>query len=222
LKSHGDFMVAGRKLPATVLVFTLLCSWIGAGSLFGGAEFAYQRGLASLWLPAGGWAGLLVVYFTAGRARAFAQYTVPDLLEARYSSLARIFGTLCIIVSYTAIVSYQFKGGGRILNLAFGFSETVGTLILASFVILFTALAGMASVAYTDLVIGLVVTLGCLIALPALLWRVGGWEVVRSSLPATHLQPMGGMSWSQALVLSDIIDRHNVYSGACDPQPRLN
>ena len=48
LKSHADFMVADRKLSAAVLVFTLLCSWIGAGSLFGGAEFAYRRGLASL------------------------------------------------------------------------------------------------------------------------------------------------------------------------------
>lgn len=199
LKSHADFMVAGRKLPATVLVFTLLCSWIGAGSLFGGAEFAYHRGLASLWLPAGGWAGLLVVYFVAGRARAFAQYTVPDLLEVRYSPIARVLGTLCIIVSYTAIVSYQFRGGGRILNLAFGIDERLGTIILAAFVILFTALAGMSSVAYTDLVIGLLVTLGCLIALPVMMAQAGGWSGLRGALPENHFQPLGGMSWVEAL-----------------------
>src|SRR5712692_1926100 len=199
LKSHGDFMVAGRKLSALVLVFTLLCSWIGAGSLFGGAEFAYQRGLASLWLPAGGWAGLLVVYFTAGRARAFAQYTVSDLLETRYSPTARVLGTLCIIVSYTAIVSYQFRGGGRILNLAFGISEAQGTLILAAFVILFTALAGMSSVAYTDLVIGLVVTVGCLLALPAMVEGAGGWGAIRAALPANHFTAFGGMSRAEAL-----------------------
>ncbi len=199
LKSHADFMVADRKLSAVVLVATLLCSWIGAGSLFGGAEFAYHRGLASLWLPAGGWAGLLVVYFTAGRARAFAQYTVPDLLETRYSPVARVFGTICIIVSYTAIVSYQFRGGGRILNLAFGVSERAGTFILAGFVILFTALAGMSSVAYTDLAIGVVVTVGSLIALPALVMRVGGWSAVRAALPASHFTALGGMTWLEAM-----------------------
>lgn len=192
-------MVADRKLSAGVLVFTLLCSWIGAGSLFGGAEFAYRRGLAGLWLPAGGWAGLLVIYFIAGRARAFAQYTVGDLLEVRYSQIARVFGTLSIIVSFTAIVSYQFRGGGRILNLAFGISEPVGTVILAAFVMLFTALAGMSSVAYTDLVIGLLVTVGCLIALPAMLARAGGWSAVRAALPASHFQPMGGMSVADVL-----------------------
>jgi SSS family solute:Na+ symporter len=199
LRTHADFMVAGRQLSAGVLVFTLLCSWIGAGSLFGGAEFAVQQGLSSLWLPAGGWAGLLVVYFTAGRARAFAQYTVPDLLETRYSPLARVLGTLCIVVSYTAIVSYQLLGGGRVLNLAFGVSQTLGTFILAAFVILFTALAGMSSVAYTDLVIGLVVTAGCLIALPAMILRAGGWSAVHRALPASHFTFMGTMTPSQAL-----------------------
>ena len=199
LKSHADFMVADRKLSAAVLVFTLLCSWIGVGSLFGGAEFAYRRGLASLWLPAGGWAGLLVVYFIAGRARAFAQYTVPDLLEVRYSPIARVLGTLCIIVSYTAIVSYQFRGGGRILNLAFGVSERTGTFILAGFVILFTALAGMSSVAYTDVAIGLLVTAGCIIALPAMLQRVGGWSALHTALPPEHFTLRGGMTWGEVL-----------------------
>ena len=112
-------------------------------------------------MVAGGWLGRFVGgLFIAGRARAFAQYTVPDLLEVRYSPIARVLGTLCIIVSYTAIVSYQFRGGGRIGNLAFGVSERTGTFILAGFVILFTALAGMSSVAYTDVAIGLLVTAG--------------------------------------------------------------
>ncbi|MGH9431047.1 MAG: sodium:solute symporter family protein [Terriglobia bacterium] len=197
LRSHDDFMVADRKLSATVLVFTLLCSWIGAGSLFAGAEFAYHQGLASLWLPAGGWAGLIVIYLIAGRARAFAQYTVPDLLEVRYSPVARVLGTICIIISFTAIVSYQFRGGGRVLNLAFGVSETAGTIILAVFVIVFTALAGMSSVAYVDLVIGIVVTVGCLLALPAVVSRAGGWGAVHAALPASHFTLKGTMSWGE-------------------------
>ena len=61
LRTHKDFMVADRQLSVWVLIFTLLCSWIGAGSLFAGAEFAYKQGLASLWLPAGGWAGLVEI-----------------------------------------------------------------------------------------------------------------------------------------------------------------
>jgi SSS family solute:Na+ symporter/sodium/proline symporter len=119
IRTKADFMVAGRSLPWHVLVFTLLSSWIGAGSLFGGAENAYRNGVASLWQPAGGWLGLILIAFIAGRARRFSQFTVPDLLETRYNATARVLGSIAIVVSCTVITSYQFIGGGDILHLIF-------------------------------------------------------------------------------------------------------
>ena len=41
-KTGDDFLVAGRTLPWHVLVFTLLATWIGSGSLFGGAGLGYR------------------------------------------------------------------------------------------------------------------------------------------------------------------------------------
>src|SRR5260221_5137731 len=90
VKNQADFLVAGRTLPWAVLVFTLLSSWIGAGSLFAGAENAYKNGFTALWLPAGGWIGLAIIAGIAGRARSFAQFTIPDLLETRYNAGARV------------------------------------------------------------------------------------------------------------------------------------
>jgi solute:Na+ symporter, SSS family len=65
VKTKADYLVAGRSLSAFVLVLTLLTSWIGAGSLFAGAENAYRNGFAALWQPAGGWFGLVLIYFIA-------------------------------------------------------------------------------------------------------------------------------------------------------------
>src|SRR5437660_6302837 len=134
VRTRTDFMVAGRKLPWPVLVFTLLSSWIGAGSLFAGGENAYRNGFAALWQPAGGWAGLIVIALIAGRARRFAQFTVPDLLETRYNAAARVMGTIAIVISYTVITSYQFKGGGDILHLIFpaSISRDQGMVIIAA------------------------------------------------------------------------------------------
>jgi len=203
VKDQADFLVAGRKLPWPVLVFTLLSSWIGAGSLFAGAENAYKNGFAALWQGAGGWAGLIVIALIAGRARRFAQFTVPDLLETRYNTTARVMGTIAIVISYTVITSYQFKGGGDILHLIFpeSISRDQGMCIIAAFVIVFTAAAGMASIAYLDLVIGALVTIIVIVAVPTVLHKAGGWEQVRSVLPATHFQVLGNLSLSQALGL---------------------
>lgn len=203
VKNTADFLVAGRTLSWPVLVFTLLSSWIGAGSLLAGAENAYKNGFVALWQPLGGWLGLLLIAMIAGRARHFAQFTIPDLLEARYNSTARVLGTIAIVLSCTIITSYQFIGGGDILHLIFPeIARNTGLYIMAAFVIFFTAAAGMASIAYLDLVIGLLVTLTTVVAVPVLLHRVGGWQVVRNSLPATHFEPLGNYSIYGAIGLA--------------------
>jgi solute:Na+ symporter, SSS family len=201
VKTKSDFLVAGRSLPAAVLVLTLLTSWIGAGSLFAGAENAYKNGFAALWQPAGGWLGLLLIYFIAPRARKFAQFTLPDLLEARYNQVARILGTVAILFAYVGITSYQFKGGGNVLHLIFPDTVTpiFGTYIIAAFVILTTALAGMSSVAYMDAVIGSLVTVISLVAAPMLLSRAGGLAGLHAALPATHFQVLGNLTFARAL-----------------------
>ncbi|MGA2887894.1 MAG: sodium:solute symporter family protein [Terracidiphilus sp.] len=193
VKTKADYLVAGRSLPAAVLVLTLLTSWIGAGSLFAGAENAYKNGFAALWQPAGGWFGLLLIYFIAPRARKFAQFTLPDLLEVRYNQVARVLGTFAILFAYIGITSYQFKGGGDVLHLIFPDTVTpeLGTYIIAAFVILTTALAGMSSVAYMDVAIGTLVTVICIIAAPYLFLQAGGWVGLHAALPHQYFEVLG-------------------------------
>jgi len=201
VKTKADYLVAGRSLPAFVLVLTLLTSWIGAGSLFAGAENAYRNGFAALWQPAGGWLGLLLIYFIAPRARKFAQFTLPDLLEVRYNQTARVLGTFAILFAYVGITSYQFKGGGNVLHLIFPDTVTpeLGAYIIAGFVILTTALAGMSSVAYMDVAIGSLVTVICIISAPMLFFKAGGWQGLHASLPESHFQVLGNLTLFRAL-----------------------
>ena len=143
LKTGDDFLVAGRTLPARVLVFTLLATWIGSGSLFGGAGLGYRAGFPALWQSAGAWVGIALVYFLAHRVRRIAKYTMPDLLELRYGPAARVLGTIVVVIAYTTIAAYQFRGGGRLLNLVSGIDPGQGALITMAFCVAYTALAGM-------------------------------------------------------------------------------
>src|ERR1700739_1579981 len=204
VKTKADYLVAGRSLPAFVLVFTLLSSWIGSGSLLGGAENAYNHGFVALWQAGGGWIGLFLIYFIAPRARRFAQVTIPDLLEARYNQMARVLGVVAVLFAYTAITSYQLIGGGDILHLIFPtvITATLGKYILAFFVIVFTAVAGMSSVAYMDVFIGLLATVTLIVALPVLTHVAGGWGAVHHALPSTHFEVLGDLSFIQALELA--------------------
>lgn len=201
VETQDDIMVAGRRLGTAVLALTMLATWIGTGSLLGGAGAGYRYGLAAVWFSVGAWAGIIVLWFIAPRARAFARYTVPDLLEARYHPTAQILGTLVTIVAYTTIVAYQFRGGSLILNLTVDFDALVagwtglawpwGMIVTALVVITYTGLAGMLSVAYTDVVNGVLLIAGLILATPFFLSDAGGFSTLRESLPAEHFTLFG-------------------------------
>lgn len=201
MKKKEDFLVAGRTLTAPVLVGTLLATWIGSGDIFSVSDLSYNHGYSSLIGSSGGWLGIIIVYFIAGRVRRFGQFTVPDILEARYNKWARVLATITTIIAYVTIVSYQFRGGGWVLNtITEGkIGEGEGIIIVAAFVITYTLLAGMMSVAYLDIFNGIIMIAGISLALPFLIHQVGGIDfIVANITPRTH-SFLGNMTWIQAM-----------------------
>jgi SSS family solute:Na+ symporter/sodium/proline symporter len=202
VKTQDDFMVAGRNVTATFLVATLVCTWIGSGSLFGGAGRAFREGFSALWMSAGAWVGIAIVYFLAPKVRRIAQYTVPDILEKRYTPAARLLGSLAIIIAYLTIASYQFKGGGRLLSILIPeLDPKIGGLFICLLVVLYTVAAGMMSIVALDLINGIMITLAILIAAPLVLNAAGGWGGLTQTLPETHFTVVGRTGIAQALGL---------------------
>jgi solute:Na+ symporter, SSS family len=201
VRTGDDFLVAGRTLPARVLVFTLLSTWIGSGSLFGGAGLGYRAGFPALWQSAGAWVGIALVYFLAPRVRRLAQYTVPDILESRYGPWGRILGTTTTVLAYTTIAAYQFRGGGRLLHLVAGVNPRMGAFITAAFCIAYTALAGMLSVAYLDVANGIMMIVGAVIAVAYLVGHASGPTAAIDALRPDQLTLFGSMTPVDALAL---------------------
>ncbi|MBT7900969.1 MAG: sodium:solute symporter family protein, partial [Candidatus Marinimicrobia bacterium] len=156
IKTQSDFSVAGRSLTPWVLVGTMLATWIGTGSILGNAGKAYQTGLAALMLPMGGVFGIIILTQIAGKVRAFEKFTVPEIIGDRYGSKARILSVIALVIAYMVIVSYQFNAGGAVLKTVLQdghgnplITVQTGTIIAAIFIIAYSMLAGLVSVAYT-------------------------------------------------------------------------
>ena len=190
VKSQDDMMLAGRSIPVYKMVFTLICTWIGSGTFIAGAEFAAKAGWSAMWLPVGAWIGIILIYFLAAKIRTFGQYTVGDILEARFGPVARVVGAIAIIISFTVIVSYQFKAGGYILNAISdgAISNGQGMFMAAAFVILFTFIGGMIAIANTDLPNGIVILTSTIISTPLVIMAAKGWGTIKTVLPESHFQ----------------------------------
>ncbi|MDH3439320.1 MAG: sodium:solute symporter family protein [Gammaproteobacteria bacterium] len=208
VKTDEDFMVAGRGVPVYMLVATLVCTWIGSGSLFGTAGLTFRTGISELWFSAGAWVGILIVYMIAARVRRIAQYTLTDLLEKRYNQLAKVLGTITIIIAYMVIAGYQFKGGGRFIAILSDGSITPETgMIIAAFLIVgFTVLAGMVSIVSIDIFNGSIMLLAMIVTLPFAIMGHGGVDAVITTIEQTqptHLSIMGGhdVVWVMGIAL---------------------
>ncbi len=197
VKTDEDFIVAGRGVPVYMLVATLVCTWIGSGSLFGTAGLTFRTGISELWFSSGAWLGILVVFMIAARVRRIAQYTLTDLLEKRYSQVAKVLGTITIIIAYMVIAGYQFKGGGRFISILSegAISPETGMIIAAVLIVGFTVLAGMVSIVSIDIFNGSIMLLAMVVTLPFAIAGHGGVEAVIATIQQaepTHLSIMGG------------------------------
>jgi SSS family solute:Na+ symporter len=192
VSTQEDFSVAGRKLNTFVLFGTMLATWIGTGSIFGNAEKTYAVGIAAFILPLGSIFGIWVLSRLAGRARSMRQITIQDLLETRYNATARLCGVVALVLAYTTIVSYQYRAAGAVLNLTLPqLSYERAVVVVAVFIILYTALAGMLSLAYIGVIQGVTMIFGIALTLPVFFYEAGGLEGMRQTLGASHMEPFG-------------------------------
>jgi len=191
VKTSEDFVLAGRSLPTHVLAGTLIATWIGTGSLFGNAEFAFTHGIAGFLLPISGLVGMLILAYLAPKVRALSAQGIPDIVGIPFGNAARRIAAVALIVAYLVIVSYQYRAGAAVAQrIVPGIPAAFLPVFFALFVILYTALAGMVSVAWTDVMNGAVMSIGLLAALVIVYL---GWDSAAQPLPASHLNLGGGL-----------------------------
>ncbi|GAB3451585.1 sodium:solute symporter [Streptomonospora sediminis] len=196
-----DFVFAGRSLPRPVMIGTLLATWVGSGTIIGGASFAYSYGpLASIFFLAGTPVGIVVLYCLARRIRRNSTYTVPELLERRYGISVRMIAAVITVLAYTGITAYQFTGGGHIVSVITPLTPEQGAIVVGLLVTFLAVGGGLKSVAWSDFLSALVIVACLLAALPLVLgMELGGVAEYWRNLPDTHRSLTGGLTALQLL-----------------------
>lgn len=210
IKTQADFSVAGRSLTPWILVGTMLATWIGTGSILGNAGKTYQTGLAGIFLPLGGVLGIIILTQIAGKARKVEKFTVPEIIGERFGETARWLAVLALVIAYMVIVSYQYNAGGAVIETVLRdgsgnplISLETATIAAAVFIITYTMLAGLVSVAFTDVGNGIIMTISLFAAFPILWLKAGGWSGMEAAFigmqKQNHMQLFGVYTWVDIL-----------------------
>jgi len=188
IKSSEDFAVAGRSLGTLVVAGTLLATWMGGGTILGTAEFIYLHGpLAGALYCAVEPIGILIFFLISRRIYLTKKTTISEILYERYGMVSSIISAVAIIVAYVGILSYQIQGMGMIIS----YSSTIGAdasyIIALVVIIMITVTGGLMSVAYTDSMSAILITLALLLGIPFALSAAGGFSGIASALPPENL-----------------------------------
>ena len=183
--TQEQFLVAGRAVGPWLYSGTLAAIVLGGASTVGGVKLGYQYGVSGMWFVFMLGLGIIVLSVVfVERILGLNLYTVPELLERRYSPIARIAGGI-VMVAYDLMVSVTATiAVGSVMEVIAGMPRTPAILMSSAVMVAYSVLGGMWSLTLTDIIQFVIKTVGILfILLPAAIWHAGGLAAMHARLP---------------------------------------
>lgn len=188
VKNSKDFLLAGRSLGPFALAGTLAATEIGGGSTVGVAAKAYgDWGLSAGWYVICCGMGIFLVSFVAPTLRKAMATTIPEIMERRYGKPSHVVTTTLSIIALFIATAVQIIATSTIISVVTGTSLKKTIVIAAVVITIYTMLGGLVSVAATDIIHIIFITVGMTVAMPIIVKNAGGWAEVKSLLPEGQL-----------------------------------
>ncbi|MBU7031090.1 MAG: sodium:solute symporter family protein [Theionarchaea archaeon] len=213
LKNVEDFLIAGRRLNLPLTAATLMATWTGAAAMTGYTGWIYEGGYSMIWIALATTTSLFfIALFFSEKLQSLAVLTIPDILKRYYDGKTQKVGAVFISTYCIGIVSGELLGGAYVMSAVLGWDFHQTILVSAATIIGYCLLGGLWAVAITDLFQFILLAGGLAIAVPSVLFKMGGWSLLHREmelLDPAHLDICGYVSLDLILAWFIIIFASN-------------
>ncbi len=174
-----SFLLAQRKLPLWIAMLTMAATWLGGGYINGTAEAAYSSGM--LWVQAPWGYGISLIIgglFFARKMRRYQFSTMLDPLSQRFGDRSTGLFFIPAVLGEIFWIAAILTALGTTFSVIIGLDTTTAIIGSALIAMLYTSIGGLWSVAYTDIIQLIFLVLGLFVALPYVLYSVGGIDAL--------------------------------------------
>jgi solute:Na+ symporter, SSS family len=190
-KSKEDYYVGGRKMSASHVGLSVVATDVGGGFSIGLGGLGFIMGMSGSWMLFTGLLGawlsavfLIPKVYDIGKANRLLSF--PQLLAHKYSPSVALIAGVISLIGYIGFTSSQILAGAKLASATFpsiGIKEAV--LIMGVIAVLYTVVGGIKAVIYTDTIQWILLLSGLIfIGIPIGYYKIGGWDVIQSTLPA--------------------------------------
>lgn len=202
--SLSDFYLAGRNMGFFVLFLTLYATQYSGNTIVGYAGRAYREGYTVLVTVAfmmsviGGYLLFAPKLYRLSKKLKF--ITVGDYIQHRYNSRAlTVIAVILLILALGNFILTNLKAMGHIVEASTGGQVpfVYGVVALSLIMVIYETLGGLRSVAWTDVIQGVILLLGCALIFVAIEYQYGGLTKTAEYFVTTSPQTWAPPSWEE-------------------------
>ena len=165
-KNAQQFTTAMGKIPGWAIGVSIFATFLSSNTFLGvtGKAFGsnWNAFVFSLSMPLAAWVGVkyfVPFYRHGGEVSAYTH------LEKRFGAWARTYAVACFLLTQVARMGSIFFGIALSLQALTGFPMSSIMLVMGICIIIYTVMGGMEAIIWTDVVQGIILTLGALLIL---------------------------------------------------------
>ena len=199
MTTSGEFLIAGRSLPAWVTGLAFISANLGAQEVIGMGASGAKYGIATnhfYWvgaIPAMVFVGIFMMPFYYGsRAR-----SVPEYLRLRFDEKTRTLNAFSFAVMTIFSSGISMYAMGKLFHLLLGWSFNVSVLVSAVIVLAYVLFGGLTSAIYNEVLQFFLIVFGFIPLVFLGLKSVGGWDGLQARLAEAAVQrglPSGSLT----------------------------
>lgn len=195
-KNAEQFTTASGKIPGWAIGLSIYATFLSSNTFLGvpGKAFGsnWNAFVFSLSMPFAAW--IASKYFVPFYRRT-GEISAYTHLEHRFGAWARTYAVICFLLTQIARMGSIFFGIALSLQALIGFSMSTIMIVMGACIILYTVLGGMEAVIWTEVVQGIIKTLGAVLILCLILAEMpGGISDVLHIASANNKLSLGSFS----------------------------
>lgn len=204
IANEADYLVGGKRLGYVLVTFSLFATWFGAETVIGSSGEIYGGGITLASAEPFGY-GLCLILAGALLAKPLHDRgltTLADLYRQRFGVGVERLAAILMIPSSVLWAAAQVRAFGHVIATVSPVNVTAAIAIAAAFTIAYTAFGGLLADAVTDVLQGVILSIGLITMLVAVVMRVGGPGEAITLLAHTdkvNLAPTAAGPWLETL-----------------------
>lgn len=174
-KSADDFTKAAGRIPGWAIGISIYATFLSSNTFLGVPGKAYGGNwnafVFSLSMPLAAWIAtkyFVPFYRSTGEVSAYTN------LEKRFGTWARTYAVVCFLLTQLARIGSIFFGISLTLQALTGYNMIAIMLITGVCIVIYTVMGGIEAVIWTEVVQGILKTIGALIIIALLVREVPG------------------------------------------------